>query len=360
MLSVINSLDIGGAEKLLTDSIPFYKEEGVEMEVLLLKSSNSFLEKILEQEPTRVFTLFFNNVYNPFLILKIIPYLKKYDVIHVHLFPALYWVVFAKWISASRTPVVYTEHSTHNRRRNFLLFKWIDRIIYRGVSRIVSISDDVDVKIKRHLQYSDQKFQLIYNGIDIRKYEMAKPYKKSYFFDEDSFILVQVSSFRFPKDQRTVILALKMLPEKIKLLLVGQGELEKECRELVRELGLEGRVKFLGLRNDIPEILKTCDVSILSSRYEGLSLSCIEGMASGTVFIASKVPGLENIVDDYGILFPVGKSEILAEKIMRLYVDKSYYQAVSIKCLSRSKYFDIQNMVKSYIQLYNDLMKRYG
>src|SRR5690606_8114943 len=157
--------------------------------------------------------------------------LKQYDVVHVHLFPALYWVVLAKWISFSKTKIVYTEHNTSNKRRNHFILKWIDRIIYKGISKIVTIADEVDGNIKAHLKFREDKFMLIYNGVDIEKYATAKSLNKNTFFSEDDFLLIQVSSFREQKDQPTLVKTLNNLPENIKLLLVGDGHLRKDCEQ---------------------------------------------------------------------------------------------------------------------------------
>ena len=91
VLQVINSFGTGGAEKLLLDSIPIYLKKNIKMELLLLDgTSHPFLKILKEQSNCKINILGKCTVYNPFLIFKIIPYLKRYDIIHVHLFPSLY------------------------------------------------------------------------------------------------------------------------------------------------------------------------------------------------------------------------------------------------------------------------------
>lgn len=356
ILQIITSLNTGGAEKLLIESVPLYQQKGIETDVLILKDNQTPFRSALENNSRgKVITLSKGPVYNPILIFKIIPYLKQYDVVHVHLFPALYWVVLAKWISFSKTKIVYTEHNTSNKRRNHFILKWIDWIIYKGISKIVTIADEVDGNIKAHLKFREDKFMLIYNGVDIEKYATAKSLNKNTFFSEDDFLLIQVSSFREQKDQPTLVKTLNNLPENIKLLLVGDGHLRKDCEQLVHKLKLQNRVKFLGIRTDIPELLKTADVVVLSSFYEGLSLSSIEGMASKP-FVASDVPGLREIVKNHGLLFKQGDSKELANHILKLYEDKEYYDKIAVRCLERAKEFDIQKMVDKYIEVYKKLL----
>jgi glycosyltransferase involved in cell wall biosynthesis len=179
------------------------------------------------------------------------------------------------------------------------------------------------------------------------------------FFGEKNIqekLIIQVSRFIYPKDQKTLIKALKLLPAYIKLLLVGDGDQRKDCEDLVVQLGLEKRVAFLGVRLDVPELLKAADVVVLSSDFEGLSLSSIEGMASGRPFLASDVPGLTEIVKGAGILFPRGNFEKLAEEILNLLSDADYYDEISENCMARAKHYNLNNMVDQYIELYKKLI----
>ena len=90
----------------------------------------------------------------------------------------------------------------------------------------------------------------------------------------------------------------------------------------------------------------------MSSHWEGLSLSNIEGLSAGKPFIASDVNGLREVTDGYGILFPHGNSEKLAEVIKDLSEDKAYYENVATRCYERAKQFDISETVKRYNKLY--------
>lgn len=357
ILQLTNKLLTGGAEKLIVDSAPFYLKKGIDMDFLLLDGTKHPLFSILKSNRgLKVYSLGKGNVYNPFLVFKIIPFLKKYDIVHVHLFPALYWVAIAKQLSFTNTKIVFTEHSTLNRRRN-LAGKYLDRYIYGKYSKIVAISELVRSNLKKHLNFDDDHFCVIKNGVDLEKILLASPSTYDFFENQPSNqkIIVQVSSFIYPKDQKTVIEALNYLPQNIKLILVGDGELRSDCEKLVENLNLGDRVNFLGVRMDVPRLLKSSDIIVLSSVYEGLSLSSIEGMASGKPFIASDVPGLTEVVKDAGVLFPQGNAKELASHILKLIDDPVYYSKVSNACLERSKKFDINTMVGNYISLYNEI-----
>lgn len=359
ILQVINNLNTGGAEKLLLDTIPLYNIRGFEMDILVLNGIDSpFLKELKKHNCCNIYSLGNGVVYNPLLIFKLIPYLKKYDIMHVHLFPALYWMSIAKLVSLSSVKIIYTEHSTTNRRRGLILFRFIDKLIYRNYNKIISIAEEVDFNLKEYLRFSESRFELIQNGVNIKFFEYAKPYSKNDFFSKEDIIIIQVASFREQKDQLTLIKALKILPDNIKLLLVGEGDNRKNCEKITRDLELVSRVKFLGIRMDVPRLLKTADIIVLSSHHEGLSLASIEAMASGKPLIASDVPGLREIVKDAGILFKKGDEKELAKHILSLVNDEHYKLGIVKKCLSRAEQFDIKKMVNGYSKLYKRIVNQ--
>ena len=89
-----------------------------------------------------------------------------------------------------------------------------------------------------------------------------------------------VASLSAAKDQDSIIRALSELPEEYRVQLVGDGPRRKELETLVDSLHLMNRVDFLGICSDIPQILVNSDINVMSSHWEGLSLSSIEGMSS--------------------------------------------------------------------------------
>ena len=161
-----------------------------------------------------------------------------------------------------------------------------------------------------------------------------------------------VACFREAKDQDTLIKAISLLPNEYKLWLVGDGERRFILENLVSELGISDRVKFWGIRSDIPQILEQSHILVLSSHWEGLSLSCIEGMASGRPFIASNVDGLRDIVGGHGVLFPHQDSKTLAKEILSLCENKDYYNNVVSACQEKAIQYDINIMAQKYNQFY--------
>jgi glycosyltransferase involved in cell wall biosynthesis len=364
VLHVINSLHTGGAEKLLVDMLPLYEAKGIDVELLLLNgTSTPFLDKLTTTFVGKISSLGNRSVYNPVNILGLCRYIKKYDVVHVHLFPSFYWVAIAKVISRSKTQLVYTEHSISNRRFRSSFTKPIDTFIYKQYTKIVGITQSICDLIANRFNKKEGTI-LIENGVNINQIINEVPLSIKALSElcqsdlSDKKIVLQVSSFHPPKDQMTVIKSLNLMDKNIVLILVGTGHMKAQIEKQTINLGLKNRVFFLGVRTDVHAILKAVDLIVLSSKYEGMSLSSIEGMASGKAFVASDVPGLKEVVAGAGVLFPFGDIKKLAESITLLLGDNSKYDSVATKCLLRAKEYDISRMLEKHIDLYQDLYEK--
>lgn len=358
VLHVINNLNIGGAEKLLVETLPLYESFGVQVDVFLLtKVDSPFVSAIEENFNGNIYYSGLKSVYNPCQILKIKDFIQKgdYDVVHAHLFPTLYWVSLTKTFFGIKTPIIFTEHSTHNKRLDKFVFRAIDRCIYRKYQKILAITPQVKQVLMQKLNITPEKVEVVYNGVEVDKYKQASPYAEGTFFEKGATILMQVSRFQAAKDQKTVIRALTLLPQRYKLLLVGDGETKIECENLVQELSLQERVQFLGSRVDIPELLKTADIVIQSSHWEGFGLVAVEAMAAAKPIIASDVVGLKDIVSGYGLLFQKGNENQLAKEIEALENEK-YYKEIADKCAERAEDFHITKMIKNNIAVYQQVM----
>ena len=356
ILQIINSLTNGGAEKLVVETSKKFIEKGHQVDLVLFKSINSVLEQeVLKVKGIKVHFLSKNiNIYNPSHILKIRKHLSthNYDVVHVHLFPAFYWTALAVGKKFGGK-LIHTEHNTNNRRRSNWFYQRIDNLIYSKYDYHIAISDAVRKSLNAHIGAKQSKVVNIYNGVNLESIALAKAYDKEELgLQAHNKVLIQVSSFRKQKNQAVLIKALERLDTDVHLLLVGVGVLKPYCADLAKKLHVENRVHFLGVRNDVPQLLKTADIVVLSSHYEGLSLASVEGLASGRPFIASDVPGLSEVVEGAGLLFAKGDSIKLAQTIDELFANKTYYDKIVRKCLARSKKYDLNTMVDQYIELY--------
>lgn len=355
ILHVITSLHVGGAEKLMVDLLPRLKASGVDVELLLFNGTRTMFFEQLEKENVKIHVFSEGgNVYNPKNLFRLYGFLKKnkFDIIHSHnTAPQLFAAVVSMFLPIN---LVTTEHNTTNRRRNWKLYKMVDKWMYSRYKTIVCISDKAEENLTSYLDKKNiQKCVTAYNGVDINKFLNATSDSS---LKSDKIIVTMVAGFRHQKDQDTLIKAFALLPQgKFELWLVGDGVRRTELDELVKSEGISDSTKFWGIRNDIPSILKSSDIVVMSSHYEGLSLSSIEGMAVGKPFIASAVDGLREITEGAGVLFEEGNYEQLADLILDLSNNTELYKKVSDKCLQRAHQYDISKMLEGYLAIYLEL-----
>ena len=358
ILHVINSLGTGGAERLVVDLALFQQKFGHEVEVLFTRGrqlKTIFREALSTQGIcVRDFGKH-SSEYSPLNIFRLIPFMRKCDVVHTHLFPTQYWVVLAKLISFSKIPLVSTEHSMCNHRFGSRFWRIPDKFIYRRYAKIVCCSPGAEDALKKHAG-NMKNIVCVSNGISTDEFASAEPMSRRVLgIPESAFALIQVARFNYPKNQDCVIRALKKLPENMHAIFVGDGVRRKDCEKLAEELGVRSRAHFLGVRSDVPALLKAADVVICSSGYEGLSLASAEALASNRPVVASDVPGLAEVVGGAGILFPQGDESALAGTIMRLATDKDFYAHTATACSRRAQNFDIRKTAAEYLKIYDEV-----
>lgn len=356
LLYITTSLQTGGAETLIVNLMPRFKAMGYEVGVVVFNAERTVLMERLGKEcPKCKIYCLGHSYYNPWYIVKLIRIMWHYDIIHTHNSSPQLFAAIANIFCHKK--LVTTEHSTNNRKREKGgIFRLMDKWMYRRYDDVICISEIAEKKLREYLGDTDgQHVCTINNGVDVEMFHNAEPLPE---LKTEKYVAVMVAGFREAKDQDTLIKAMTFLPkEQYELWLVGDGVRRGELQNLVRELNLQENVKFLGLRTDVPNVLKSADVVVMSSHWEGLSLSNVEGMSVGKPFVASDVNGLREVTNDYGILFPHGDDTVLAEIIVKLHDDKEYYKQVADKCYERACQFDIKTMVEAYSDIYLSLKK---
>lgn len=354
ILHVITSLRSGGAEKLMVDLLPRLKSKGFDVDLLLFDGTETPFRRAVETDGIKVFDLGKGGtVYSPLRLLKLIPFMKKYDVIHTHnTAPQLFAAIGSVLCSVV---LCTTEHNTSNRRRGWRWYAPIDKWMYSRYRKVICISQKTEENLRSSINNFPAETITIYNGIPIENYSTAEPAKEFERCSTDIVKIIMVAGFRYQKDQPTVIRAIKKLPDNYHLFLVGDGDRRKEYEELIKELDLSQRVHLLGLRSDVPSLLKAADISIVSSHWEGFGLAAVEAMAAGKPLIATNIPGLSEVVKGAGILVPSENPQAIVDEIYRLVSDKEYYTDLVAAGRCRAAQFDISKMAEGYAKLYKSL-----
>lgn len=355
-LHVITSLRTGGAERLMVDLLPRLQERGLQVELAVLDGTATDFYSALEAQgiPIHALGMGVRAMHSPCCIPALRRLMRQFDIVHTHNTPSQYFVAIASMGMKLAPKLVTTEHNTTNTRRNIPWLRCVDSWMYSRYAEIIGVSQSTTQALLDYLPQLPHSLT-INNGIVVTKFQEAFPANDIIEQYSQYKRLVVAAAFRAQKDHETIIRALHLLPDDYHLLLAGDGNRRKIVEEFGAQEQLSQRVHFLGNRNDVANVLKAADVIVMSSRYEGLSLSSLEGLASGRPVVASDVPGLREIVGNAGILFPQGDAQALAKTILALEEHSKLRQQTIEKGLQRAHQYDISTMIEAYWQVYQSL-----
>ena len=359
ILHIITSLRIGGAERLVVELARLHHADGDEVEVLLFDGTRTPLVEELETcgIPVHALGKGFAAMSNPLLLPALIRFLRKhpFDIIHTHNTSCQFLAAMVPGITR-----VTTEHNASNRRRNWQWFKPIDRWMYSRYKKIVCVGEETRQTPSGWLDRPElnKRMTVIPNGIDLERIRKATPAEEIQ--SVHGHRILMVSAFRPEKDQQTLLRAMALLPEDYVLFLAGGAE-TPENRALLdscvaQAAPMRERVRFLGIQTDVPARLAAADVIVLSSHHEGMSLSMLEGMASGKPMVASDVAGIRELVSGAGLLFPEGDAKALAKMIQYICENPAEAAAVGSRCAARVRPYDIAETARQYLHLYESVI----
>ena len=358
ILQIVSTLGGGGAERLVAQLASHMNNDDIKCDVLTLSDVNPVYLSTLQDNRVQVLIAPYKNRYD----IRILFYIKKvirhgkYDVVHAHTFPAIYWTSLAARFTENSIKYIMTEHSTFNRRRDIQLTKPIEKFIYHRYDRVISISEDTRKALLNWLDLKrTHKYLTIPNGIDISFFKDAKPLARDELsVPAEAFLLGVIGSFTKHKNQATLLHAMKLLPENTHAVFAGRGPLLETCVALSEALGVRKRSHFLGFRKDVERVIKTVDIVVIPSLWEGFGLVAVEAMACGKPVAASNVPGLREVICGCGILFDPKNPEDVARSITHLRESESYSYCV-IKSKIHAEKYCIDKMTDAYLSIYENM-----
>ena len=354
VLHVITYLsDGGGAEKLLEDLLPTMKEKGIDVSVAVLRDIDTQNSRTLEEKGVNIIRVGCGNrLYSPIKMVKLISIMNQFDVVHTHLTPPFLMGAFNK--TFCRAKLVCTVHNTDSKFRHIPILRSLEKWAYGRYDALIACSKEAEDALRKFWDNGKTRILTVNNGVKLDKFIKAQPSEDILKIPGKKIVMVAV--FRAQKDHECLIRAAMLLPDDYHVFFIGYGGLLEKMRALAESLGISNRIHFLGKRTDVPNILKASDIVVLSSHYEGLSLSSIEGMAAGKPFVASDVLGLREMVKGYGVLFEESSVKELSEILKRLGDDRQYYDCVAKQCIERAHSFDMNTMAESYVEVYYSLL----
>lgn len=264
-----------------------------------------------------------------------------------------------------KLPCIYTAHGFHffkgnSKIRNFI-FKTIEKYLSKFTTALITINDE-DYEAAKKMK-AKRVYKINGIGVDLNKYK-ADPnlnktqLKKELGLSDGDFIITSIGEINKNKNTFRVLESIKNINnEKIKYLVCGDGPLKEKYDEYIKEHNLQNRIKMLGYRKDIPNILNISDVYIMPSYREGLSRAMMEAMCYGLPVIASRIRGNTDLLGNQegGILCDPSNTQEFTEAIKNLYSNKQLMEQYAKRNIEYVKNFDMQVVLKQLDEIYEEM-----
>ncbi|WP_282156483.1 glycosyltransferase [Vibrio diabolicus] len=202
----------------------------------------------------------------------------------------------------------------------------------------------------------------LHNGISTSNFVFSKrarcEIRSELGISEEQELILAVGSLSEQKDYPNLFAAVKNLVEKkdnFQVVIAGYGSLQAELENQLCLLGIEDKVRFLGIRQDISRLMSAADIFVLSSAWEGFGLVVAEAMACERIVVATDCGGVKEVVEDAGFLVPPRNSELLADALgnaLLLNEDERHFMGVKARERIVSS-FSLDASMHKWLQLYS-------
>lgn len=364
VLQVIPTLERGGAERLVVNLVIHHGLEDVLMGVVSLYGPlHGPLEEQIGNAEVPHWFLGKRPGFDPRVLIRLRGVLRRFrpDVVHTHLY-ALRYVLPLMPRSASR--IVHTAHTIADREEQDLGLR-LHRLAFRRGAQPVAVGEAVAESLQ-HV-YGVTAPPVIHNGVPLDAFfgssvtERAR-WRRTFELRPGTVTVGCVANFSEPKNHALLVRSFSRVVAggtDAVLFLVGTGPLEPKLRALVGQLDLTARVRFLGARDDVPQILAGLDIFTLASLWEGAPFAVVEAMAAGLPIVATRVGAIPELLthEVSGLLIESEDEAGLADAMSRLARDESLRARLGQSAATTARdRFDIRTIARAYASVYQSVL----
>lgn len=354
VLQLVNSLDIGGLEKVVIYLVNNNHNDKVKLSIACLEKKGSMASFV--NPGTDIFELDKNNSVYISLIFRLLKIVKKnkIHILHCHNYAPLFFGIIIKTLLFGKLKIVFTEHNQvySISEKHYKIFK---RLL-KKVDKIVCVSKALmDYFEKNQLGSS----QVIWNGIPFPSVEedKAKALNNEFHKNVNDFLVGTAVVMSEQKGLAYLIEASKKIiadyPH-IKFLMIGDGPLKNDLEKMVDDYNLKENYYFVGYRKDVANYLKILNLFVLPSLWEGFSIVLLEANALGLPIICTDVGGNKEIIQNghNGFLVPARDVKALEDSIEKLYAQNELRLKMQT---TAARYFQEKFTVETMVDKYNKI-----
>ena len=256
--------------------------------------------------------------------------------------------------------IIYQAHGFHFWKgaplKNWLIYYPIERWLAHYTDALITINkEDYERAQSFKLRKNGKVYYVPGVGTDISKFDVhdvnREAKREELGLAPTDVALVSVGEYTEDKNLLFTIKAMSKLPENYKYFLCGEGHLRAEYEKCIREHHLEKRVKLLGYRTDVPELLKSLDLYVFPSTSEGLSRALMEAMAAKIPVVCSKIRGNTDLIKDEKCLFNCHDEKEYLESVSYA---KSNQERICIENYEILKDFSLPTVINRITEIYQE------
>jgi len=285
------------------------------------------------------------------------------DILHCHLRKGLLFGWLMKKLFLKNIRLIFHEHSCI--LGNDKIYDIFIKFINKNVELFIAVSEPVKKALIKKVKISPDRITVVHNFVDssvfnketINKESVGK-IKNELKLSDDEFVIGFFGRLNDQKNCESLFRAVPLINfDKIRILLVGNGPARLKLEKCVKDLNISDKVKFLGYRKDVAELLFIIDLFVLPSHWEGSPMALYEAFAMGKPVIGSNTDGIKDFIQDKedGLLFCPDDSRDLAEKIETLIKDNELKSKLARQAFESSKKFTLNTFNKEIENIYNNI-----
>jgi glycosyltransferase involved in cell wall biosynthesis len=258
--------------------------------------------------------------------------------------------------------VIGTEVNIYERKRRHHILA--ERMLLSNTDRVIVSANSVRDFYVDQIHADPAKIDVVYNAVDWKSIQASRSradMRASLGLSAGAKVAGVIARLTEQKGHRFLLQAMTTPAlDDLQLVVVGDGDLREALQVEARDLGLASRVRFLGARRDLGDLLAAMDVFVMPSLWEGLPLSMILAMGAAMPVVATEVAGIPEIVADgeTGWLVPAGNSLALATALVDVFADRA--RAAKVGNAARDfvlPRFGIDGYVNSVVGLYDEIIR---
>lgn len=258
----------------------------------------------------------------------------------------------------ARVPaIVVTQHLFVERNARYVR----DKLLSAGIDRYIGVSEEMARKLRPRCLSPERQVQVIHNGILLARFSRPVNPALLAVLTKGNQRPVVLSVSRLDDKQkglRFLVSAAALVPE-AQFVFAGDGPDRASLEAQARSIGVEERVTFLGHREDVPDLMASCDVFVMPSLYEGFGVSALEAMASAKPVVASSIRGLDEVVvhGETGLLVPPRDPAALAQAIRTVLSNKALAQRLGTAGRAQAhREFSVETMIQRTTTVYEEIL----